>query len=395
MSRQGAPPFVEPARIALLTDEFDPFKGGIGTYTRELATAAAALGHQVSVLAGSKGLGGGTPGTDGYPFALFRYREHPDRLQRNLLMARALLEVVRTTRPDIVHAVDIGFMKLLTVARPLLAVPYCVSVHGSEINRLRDGLRGQAFRQLRFFEKACAIFANSGYTRDLLLARFPGIDAARIAVTPLGVAAHWFAAPPPSSGGDARAAFGIAADAVVLVSVARLTPRKGQRMLIAALAHLPDEIRNRTVCVLVGVAGRDDQAYAAELRRVAAKAPCRVVFAGALADAAIRQLYREATVFCLPASHDPPWVEGFGLVLLEAAAQGLPAVATRVGGIPEAVADRETGLLVEPGDPRSLAGALAEIARDRALRERLSRSAQARARQFTWERCARLTYGPP
>lgn len=394
MSRQGAPPFVAPARIALLTDEFDPFKGGIGTYTRELATAAVALGHQVSVLAGSRGVGNGTPGTEGYPFALFRYREHPDRLQRNLLMARALVDLVRTTRPDLVHAVDIGFMKLLTVARPLLAVPYCVSVHGSEINRLSDGLRGRAFRRLRLFEHACAIFANSGYTRDLLLARFPGIDAAGISVTPLGVAAHWFEAL-PSSGGDARAALGIAADAFVLVSVARLTPRKGQRMLIAALAHLPDEIRNRTVCVLIGVAGRHDQAFEAELRRAAAKAPCRVVFAGALADAAIRQLYREATVFCLPASHDPPWVEGFGLVLLEAAAQGLPAVATRVGGIPEAVVDRETGLLVEPGDPRSLAGALAEIARDRALRERLGRSAQARARQFTWERCARLTYGPP
>jgi glycosyltransferase involved in cell wall biosynthesis len=67
--------------------------------------------------------------------------------------------------------------------------------------------------------------------------------------------------------------------------------------------------------------------------------------------------------------HAARW-EGFGLVFLEAMGQGLPVVATRVGAIPEIVAHRETGLLVEPEDPDALAGAMLEMLRDGELRRR-------------------------
>src|SRR5260221_14071446 len=82
--------------------------------------------------------------------------------------------------------------------------------------------------------------------------------------------------------------------------------------------------------------------------------------------------------------HDPfpisLW-EGLALVSLEAMAAGLPVVATRVSAVPEAVVDGETGLLVPPRDPSSLAGALRRLAEDPALRERLGRAGRARVRE--------------
>jgi glycosyltransferase involved in cell wall biosynthesis len=84
----------------------------------------------------------------------------------------------------------------------------------------------------------------------------------------------------------------------------------------------------------------------------------------------------------LPSDHD---AEGFGMVILEAAACGTPAVATAVGGVPAAVLDGVTGLLVPPGDTTALAAALVRITQDRRLRERLADQARRRARSgFSW-----------
>jgi glycosyltransferase involved in cell wall biosynthesis len=89
----------------------------------------------------------------------------------------------------------------------------------------------------------------------------------------------------------------------------------------------------------------------------------------------------------------PIEVEGFGLVLLEAAMQGLPAVAGRLGGVPEIVRDNETGLLVAPGDRMALAAALQRLLDDEALRTKLGHAAREAARHFTWDRCARQIFG--
>jgi glycosyltransferase involved in cell wall biosynthesis len=79
--------------------------------------------------------------------------------------------------------------------------------------------------------------------------------------------------------------------------------------------------------------------------------------------------------------------EGFGLVLLEAMAAGLPIVASRVATIPEVVLDGETGLLVQAGDEVALASALATLAGDRALRERLGQAGRERLRrQFSLDK---------
>jgi glycosyltransferase involved in cell wall biosynthesis len=99
----------------------------------------------------------------------------------------------------------------------------------------------------------------------------------------------------------------------------------------------------------------------------------------------------------MPNEPHPDRVEGFGQAFLEAGAQRVPSVASRIGGIPEAVIDGVTGLLVDALDAAGLADAIARLLADPALAARLGAAAELRARQMSFDRCMRLTYGldPP
>jgi phosphatidylinositol alpha-1,6-mannosyltransferase len=114
----------------------------------------------------------------------------------------------------------------------------------------------------------------------------------------------------------------------------------------------------------------------------------RVRFLGFLDPDGLEEAYRAADVFLLPSRQDPGGgVEGFGIAFLEAALRGLPAVAGRSGGIPDAVEDGVTGVLVDPHDPEAIASALLGLARDPARRRALGEAARRRALgEFTWER---------
>ena len=108
-----------------------------------------------------------------------------------------------------------------------------------------------------------------------------------------------------------------------------------------------------------------------------------VKFCGFVPSDALRDLYSSSCAVVLPTENI---AEGFGMVVLEAAACRVPAIASRVGGIPAAVVDGETGILIEPGDTEELANALVRVASDGKLRERLAENAYQRTiATFTWE----------
>jgi glycosyltransferase involved in cell wall biosynthesis len=143
-----------------------------------------------------------------------------------------------------------------------------------------------------------------------------------------------------------------------VVSVGRLAPMKGFGVLLEALADV-DGAR----LTLVGD-GPERGALEATAHRLGLAG--RVHFAGALGAGAVTELLREADVFCLPS-----FAEGVPVVLMEAMAARVPVVSTAVMGIPELVADGQTGRLVPPGRPGPLAAALRELAADPAERARM------------------------
>jgi glycosyltransferase involved in cell wall biosynthesis len=172
--------------------------------------------------------------------------------------------------------------------------------------------------------------------------------------------------------------------------VGRFTPHKGVDRLIRALpegAHL----------TLAGSEGHDTQRpesdYPQYLRDLAAGRWIR--FATNVSDVELPLLYRRARVFVLPSVHETCYgrhvkiSELLGLTVLEAMASGTPVICSRVGGVPEIVADGVTGFLVEPGNVAELQEHISLLLADNALADRMGRAARESVlERFTWEKCA-------
>jgi glycosyltransferase involved in cell wall biosynthesis len=160
--------------------------------------------------------------------------------------------------------------------------------------------------------------------------------------------------------------------------VAHWTPRKRILDALEALSQTSDSV----ALDLVGATDRDSS-YAARVRRMLATPELagRVEVHGQVTSERLGELYAAADALLLCSSH-----EGYGMVLAEALAAGLPIVATRVGAVPEVVRDGFDAALVEAGDIAGLARALERLARDPAERERRAALAREHAASLpTWE----------
>jgi glycosyltransferase involved in cell wall biosynthesis len=162
--------------------------------------------------------------------------------------------------------------------------------------------------------------------------------------------------------------------------------RKGILSLLEAFAMLPPDAGT------LHLAGDDraDPSYAARMRQRLTQHDLtyRVVVHGPLSPEGVAALYHTADVFVLPSVREP-----YGTVYGEAMAFGLPVVGWRAGNLPYLADDGKEGLLAEPGDVATLAGALKCLAYDEALRRRLGAAAQERARiRPTWEETAALFF---
>jgi phosphatidylinositol alpha-1,6-mannosyltransferase len=207
-------------------------------------------------------------------------------------------------------------------------------------------------------------------------------------VAPLGVDSYWFETNAEISG--ARGRLGIPSDRQIILSVSRLDERKGHRHMLAALSRLRPEQKLGAVYVVVGGANNPD--YAEELKDMAMNTGLPVIFTGALPRDEVRELYAAASVFLLLGEERSDKVEGFGLVFLEAAAQGVPSVASPIGGVPEVVLHEQTGLLTDYRDPDAAARAIGNLLSDTGYRSRLGAAARDWARSLTWRRCAEVTF---
>jgi phosphatidylinositol alpha-1,6-mannosyltransferase len=376
-------------KFLMLTSEFAPATGGIGTYAREIASAASALGADVTVVAPDYGQDTATLDRS-LPFELRRFRGglHSMRdLPSKIRLARRL---VGAERYDVVHAADWPFFIPLALSRRLGPARMLLTVHGTEINETQTPLKRLAIRTTGVFGPRTEIAANSHFTRELFRQRF-AVDDNRIRAVWLGVSDFWLG--PRQGRAATRLAHGIAADRIVVVTVARITRRKGHSVTLAALGAIPKELRRRLTWLVIGPDGEDE--YVRQLRSLVASTDCDIRFLGTMPDHDIRDIYGAADFFCLTGVPESSGrVEGFGLVYLEAAACGLPSVATAIGGVPEAVLADETGLLVPPSI-EDIARAITELAENPGTRSVLAAGASAHARALSWERCAAETYGLP
>lgn len=168
-----------------------------------------------------------------------------------------------------------------------------------------------------------------------------------------------------------------------VLSVGRLIERKGFDVLIEAFSRLPAHLRSWKLVV----AGRGPIQKQLEMRARDLGVGERVQFLGYVSDSDLQAVYANASAFALLPKHTSGDVEGFGIVYLEAALHGVPALATQGGGAAEAVLHNETGLVVAPNSVTATTTALTRLLTDTDLRRRLGEAAQRRAQEeFTWSR---------
>ena len=214
-------------------------------------------------------------------------------------------------------------------------------------------------------ERSDSILSCGRSHRDVFCGAW-GLDPARVKII-----AHGIALPPVG----ALAGASEPANQLRVLYVGRFEHRKGIDTLLAALPAVL-AAHPQAVATLAGL-DRDDYWQAKFWRENPGLDRHRVVFTGPVDALRLNELYQQADVFVAPSRY-----ESFGLIYVEAMAWAKPVIACNAGGIPEVVAEGETGLLIPPGDTPALVQQLSLLLADPVLRQRLGRAGRARAERL-------------
>ena len=342
-------------RILVLTPDFPPAWGGIQQLTGNLVESLVRL--DPLVVTSAPGPGSPSVRRVRVPAGLGR------RGAIGVLNLAGLVEA-RALRPHAVLSMHVNAGPAALALRRFRGIPLVQYVHARE-------LHARPWLSRWVLAGADAVIAVSSHARSLALAY--GASAARLHVIPPGV--HPQAQPQQLE------------PRPLVVSIARLDDEhKGHDVLLRAMVSVRERVPDATLVV----AGDGRLRAAHERLASTLRLDGAVEFAGAIDEARKSALLAEAAVFALPSRAVPGGgSEGFGIAYLEAAAAGVPVVAGNAGGAVDAVADGETGLLVDPTDADAVADALVTVLRDSDLRARLGAAAAERAEIFAWPAVAR------
>jgi glycosyltransferase involved in cell wall biosynthesis len=197
-----------------------------------------------------------------------------------------------------------------------------------------------------------------------------------VTVMHLGTDVERFSPVAESRRREIRERLGLPADAFVAITVRRLFYRNGLDTLLDAAVRLRDR---KQLHIVIGGSGPERNEIETRISR---DGLVNVHLPGFIPDDDLPDYYRAADVFVLPTRT----AEGFGLVLMEAAASGVPSIATDSGAPREIIDDEVTGVLVPPGAPVELAAAISRLQESPVLLAAMSRAALAQSAKFTWDR---------
>lgn len=376
-----------PRRDLLLTYDFPPMGGGIARWMAALAQEypSGTLTVSTGALAGDRAVDSALPNqVDRIATGSERLRTVPGLLR----WSRRAVELARdpamrfawcgTVRPAIYPA---------ALARWRTGLPFGVLVHGGDLITLRAKLTRSLLKRTvmrRLLDGASVFVANSSWTAaqcDAVLTELGINRVERIRVVPLGADAVRFC-PDPIAAAAFRARRQLP-EATWLVTVARLVPHKGIDTAIAALAALVPGYPDLRYLVV----GRGPDASRLRDLAQAARVGDRVHILHDVTDDELPAAYATGNIYLGLSREAGVEVEGFGIALVEAAAAGLPVVAGRSGGIGDAVADGETGILVAAGDAPDAVVAIGRLLGDPLLARTMGDAGRARVLAgYTWTR---------
>ena len=342
-------------KICILSDP-------IYVHTQRWASFFSGRGHQVSIVTDRD--------PNETPIQAQVYRLPHDRypgpwILRTTLALRRLLKEID---PDIVH---MHYLSHLVAPVLLRFHPFVASVWGADV----VGTTGlaQESRKHRFLKRTILRNADAVIALSEFLARatrqYAGLPENRVVTHYWGVDLNQF--PPANRARNDNGEF-------VLGFVKHLLPKYGPEYLIRAMPMICSR-HPKVKLQMIGDGNLKEslQGLAAELGVAHA-----VTFCGSIPHSEVPKRMAGMDIFVMPSVYES---ETLGVAALEAEAMGIPVVASRIGGIPEAVADGVTGLLVPPRDPAAIAAAVNRIIADKALREAMSQGGRRYvAQHFDW-----------
>jgi len=287
-------------------------------------------------------------------------------------MTAALLRLVRSEQPDVVHAHWLLPQGLVALpAKYFFGIPVVTSAHGTDAFAL-DGPLPRRLKRL-VVTKSDAWTSNTTATSAAV---GEGAFYPPPHIIPMGVDIDRF-----SAGDGTGLRRGLGEDGLVLLFVGRLVAEKGCHDLLRAYAMMSPTLRARTNLWFVG---DGDQRAALERRAGELIDAARIRFWGAVDHGRLPDFYAAADLVAVPSLD----IEGQSVVLLEAFAAARCVIAARTGGIAQVVEDNRTGRLVEAGDPEQLARGIEALLCDQALRMELAQNARASVQDYSWDKIA-------
>jgi phosphatidylinositol alpha-1,6-mannosyltransferase len=366
------------AKLIVLTHEFAPFRGGVATYCEELAAALHRAGVTVEVWAPDYGA---TSRPDEFVYPVVRQRAggslqlaHMIQFGRQLVHRRSELEPATVLLASV--GAHMAFMFLMSLRRVRCDRIFSL-LHGSEVLRFQ---RNPIWRSLaqRFFPHVCQVFTVSRFSKELIEESFLSELVRDVVIAPCAPGSMAARPVVPGRRNDEK---------IRILTLARLHPRKGQLDTAQALARLPRELRER---IVYQVGGSGDVTYRRQVEKICRAAAVAFEPLGEVSPESIATTYEQCDIYAMTSRALPNSVEGFGITYLEAGFHGKPVVGYCSGGVPEAVIDGETGVLVPEGNSQELTEAFQRLITDANLRRCLGEAGRKHAAKFSWHATAAI-----
>ncbi len=369
-------------RLLLLSSEFPPGPGGIGTHGHRLTCELTALGWDSLVVASQDYASEEEIArfNSAQPFPVERVRPVAGSLVEGIYRWRVASRCIKKHKPDVLLASGSRAVWLAAILARRHGIPWIAIGHGTEF-----GTRAAVAKRMtrHAFSRADNVICVSEFTRQQMNAA--GIRARASQVIENGADHIQFTVLPEKEVKDFRCCLGFG-DSEILLTVGQVSERKGQSAVIRALPHVLKEAP-KTQYVMVGLPTKEK-----EYRELAIQLGVsdHVHFMGRVAGESVLRFMNVCDVFVMTSRHTGAGdFEGYGIAVVEAAFCGKPALVSAASGLSEAIVDGVTGYAVDPDKPEAIAQALVRLLRDDDLRQEMGRAARERAlREQTWERRA-------
>ncbi|AGQ30292.1 glycosyltransferase family 4 protein [Serratia liquefaciens] len=370
-------------KVLLLTNEYSPFNGGISRYTQMLVQHKPA-GVEIELVAPSyhKEVSENSDAlkikVKRYKGGKFTWKDFPTLLK--------IVAKINTREYDRIHVADWPFWLAVCFRNKFMPwkekIKFTCTIYGSEILNFKNGRISLLVKRLLPFRDVTALYPISDYTKNIMVNTFPESRTLPCKTVLLGIDEAWRK---EIDVNDIKRKVDQDKTDFVLVTVGRLDSRKGHDLIIEAISQ-----SGLAANIIYNVIGRGDDDYKRALKDLGEKNNVRVNIFDNLSDDEVKCQYRQSDLFVLAARTDARKVEGFGLVFLEAAACGVPSLATNVGAIPEVVSSG-LGLIVEESSD-SIASGIRQLYYDTEQLASLKQTCGKKAASYNWEKTAQETF---